>query len=179
MNLNLILISLTFFVCIGNDEDGVKFRLSKGNKSYFNLILIYLYWLYHFKCIGEDDEGIKFGIFPAFHLGLKTTWLFVRDGDIGASLSRPLCFTSECWMGRKIVRPLVSQWVLSLPCWLLKSSVNFVIVTKTNSPVDCWGKKVESQACLFLWANSGAGCEPDLLVRISPECTRGNKTNGW
>ena len=36
-----------------------------------------------FKCIGEDDEGIKFGIFPAFHLGLQTTWLFVRDGDIG------------------------------------------------------------------------------------------------
>ena len=96
LNLNLILISLTFFVCIGNDEDGFKFRLAKGNKFYFNLILIYLYWLYHFKCIGEDDEGIKFGIFPAFHLGLKTTWLFVRDGDIGTSLSRPLCFTSEC-----------------------------------------------------------------------------------
>ena len=37
------------------------------------------------------------------------------------------------------------------------------------------------QACLFLSANSGAGCEPDLLVRLSPECNRSsaNKTNGW
>ena len=36
-------------------------------------------------------------------------------------------------------------------------------------------------ARLFLSANSGSGCEPRLLGRISPECTgtQGNKTNGW
>ena len=69
---------------------------------------------------------------------------------------------------------------------------DFLLLASLCGPGDCdqdksttWfltqkGEK-PTAARLFLSANSGSGCEPRLLGRISPECTgtQGNKTNGW